>query len=364
VTTILFSGGSAWVLVKLVTLAFGLIAVSRLLPGPNRQVPGYKARPVRAAVRYGSGLLAGAVLVVGCAAVLHGRPGSSPTARGPASGQALADDDQTAAATVRLRTGVFVAGATASYRPVDAFAKLTRTRPGLVIYYSGWNDPFQVRFAGWAHAHGAVPFVQMEPGGVSLASIAAGRSDSYLRSFAAAVRAYRYPVAVSFGPEANGPFYSWGCAHTPARVYVAAWRHVHSVMATIGARNIIWTWDMNRIYHATCPLAARWPGARYVDWIGVDGYWRGRGDTFASVLAPTIRAALRLARKPVIIGETGAADVPQAAGWVRSLFQGAKRTARVIGIVWFNYRDRLGDYQLQDDPAALAQFRRETRNHH
>jgi hypothetical protein len=120
---------------------------------------------------------------------------------------------------------------------------------------------------------------------------------------------------------------------------------------------------MNRIYHATCSLAARWPGSRYVDWIGVDGYWRGPGDTFASVLAPTIRAALRLARKPVLIGETGAADVPQARGWIRSLFAGARRTPSVIGVVWFDYGDRLGDYRLEDDPAALAMFRRKAQHY-
>ena len=44
---ILLSGGSAWVFVKAVTILFGLIALSRLLPGPNRQVPGYRPRPLR-----------------------------------------------------------------------------------------------------------------------------------------------------------------------------------------------------------------------------------------------------------------------------------------------------------------------------
>ena len=121
-------------------------------------------------------------------------------------------------------------------------------------------------------------------------------------------------------------------------------------MSKAGARNIVWTWDMNRIYSATCPLAARWPGLPARDWIGVDGYWRGPGDTFASVLAPTIRAARRLARKPVLIGETGAANVPQARGWVRSVFKGARSTPSVIGVVWFNYGDRLGDYLLRGLP--------------
>jgi hypothetical protein len=358
VNAILFSGGPAWVLVKMVTLLFGTIAVTRLLPGPNRQVAGYRARPIRAAVRYGSGALAGATLI-GCAVAVHAHGDHSGAAvpQAAAPTRPLQIRAQPAAQTLRPGPGVFVAGATASYRPVAAFAKLTGIRPGLVTYYSGWGDPFQSRFAGWVHAHGAVPFIQMEPGSVSLTGIAAGHSDAYLRSFAAAVRAYRYPVVVSFGPEANGPFYPWGCGHSPAATYVAAWRHVHDVMSKAGARTIIWTWDMNRIYNATCPLAARWPGSQYVDWIGVDGYWRGPGDTFASVLAPTIRAARRLARKPVLIGETGAADVPRARGWVRSVFKGARRTPSVIGVVWFNYGDHLGDYRLQDDPAALAQFR-------
>src|SRR6202035_1894391 len=62
---------------------------------------------------------------------------------------------------------------TASFRPVDAFMNLTGTRVGLVLYYSAWNDPFQTRFAGWAHARHALPMVQMEPRGVALAGIAA-----------------------------------------------------------------------------------------------------------------------------------------------------------------------------------------------
>jgi hypothetical protein len=144
-------------------------------------------------------------------------------------------DGATVAASLRPGVGVFVAGATASYRPVDAWAGLTGARPGLVTYYSGWGDSFQARFARWAHKRGAVPFVQMEPTGVSVASIALGASDTYLREFARAVRAYRWPVAVSFGPEANGPFYSWGCRHTPAETYVTAWRHIHQIMARAGA---------------------------------------------------------------------------------------------------------------------------------
>lgn len=341
-------GTGAWRYVRLIVLIFTASAVLRLIPLPRRISRRRVALAAAAAVAAAAGAACLAIELASPPQRYHPDPVADGTA---------------AARTIRPRVGVFVAGATVSYRPVTAFAKLTGAHPGLVTYFSGWDDPFQSRFAGWAHAQHALPFVQMEPGNVSLASIASGRSDGYLRRFAAAARAFHFPVAVSFAPEANGPFYSWGCRHTPAPVYIAAWRHIHAVMAAAGAQNIIWTWDINRIYRATCPLATRWPGAAYVNWIAVDGYWRGTGDTFASVLAPTIRAARRLSPKPVLIGETGVADVPQAAGWVRSLFRGARHTDSVIGIVWFNYHDRLGDYRLQDNPAALAQFRREIRTY-
>jgi hypothetical protein len=42
-----------------------------------------------------------------------------------------------------------------------------------------------------------------------------------------------------------------------------------------------------------------------------------------------------------------------------------RRLLEQLGLVrhWFNYRDRLGDYQLQDDPAALAAYRAQTRGY-
>ena len=346
-----------WRFVRVVVLLSTAGAVVRLIPLPQQDATGTRRRRPRGALP--AGIAVAAAVIAGCAYAASRyqvpRPAPQPVL--------AAGRDTPAAAAIRPGLGVFVPGATASFRPVDAFMNVTGTQVGLVLYYSAWNDPFQTRFAGWAHGRHALPMVQMEPRGVTLASIAVGHSDAYLRRFAASVRAFRYPVAVSFAPEANGPFYSWGCGHTPAPVYVAAWRHVHKVMTQAGGRNITWVWDMNRTFHRTCPLSARWPGARYVDWAGVDGYWRGPGSTFATTLAPTIRAVRQLTGKPVVIGETGAPHVPAAPAWVRSVFEGAATTPGIISVVWFDYGDRLGDYRLEDDPPALAMFRREARHY-
>ena len=81
-------------------------------------------------------------------------------------------------------------GVPQSYAGVRAFTATTHVRPKLVVYYSGWKEPFQVRFATVAARHDAVPLVQIDPTGVSLTAIASGRYDAYLRSYAAAVKAF------------------------------------------------------------------------------------------------------------------------------------------------------------------------------
>ena len=59
--------------------------------------------------------------------------------------------------------GVYEHGVQSSYRPVTAFAKVARQQPNLVGYYSGWSEPFHKSFAERVNAHGAIPFVQIDP---------------------------------------------------------------------------------------------------------------------------------------------------------------------------------------------------------
>src|SRR5581483_10372701 len=93
--------------------------------------------------------------------------------------------------------GVYEPGVPGSWSPVADFAGATGVQPGIVVYYSPWNNPFAASFARTAWDHHAYTLVQLEPDGVSLASVAAGRSDAYLRSYAADVVAFGHPVILS-----------------------------------------------------------------------------------------------------------------------------------------------------------------------
>jgi hypothetical protein len=211
-----------------------------------------------------------------------------------------------------------------------------------------------------AYAHGAEPFVQIEPVGVTLNSIVAGHSDAYLRSYAASVRRYGHPVILSFGAEMNGSWYSWGSGHTRPDVFVAAWRHVVSVFRRSGARNVRWLWTVNSTNATAAPLKRWWPGNSYVNIVGIDGYYYRRADTFESVFGTTITEVRGFTRTPILISETATGPVAGPAK-IADLFAGV-REYHLLGLVWFDQTQHHGiyhqDWRLEDSPAALGAFKK------
>jgi mannan endo-1,4-beta-mannosidase len=256
--------------------------------------------------------------------------------------------------------GVYQRGVPQSYAGITAFTKTTGVSPRVVSYYSGWAEPFQAGFAADAVRHGALPLVQIDPTRVSLAAIAAGQYDGYLRSYADAVRAFRHKVILGFGHEMNGNWYSWGYKHTTSAVFVAAWRHLVDVFRRQGSHNVIWLWTINIVHPGGNGVIANparwWPGSSYVTWIGMDGYYYKPTWTFAPLFGPTIKIVHALSRMPIpiLISETGAPAAYQPAK-IADLFAGV-RAYGLLGFVWFD-ANHVEDWSLSG-AAAVAAFRR------
>lgn len=259
----------------------------------------------------------------------------------------------------RKYLGVFEPGAPYTYTPIDTFAQGAAGQPGIVVYYSRWGAPFQARFATAALQHGATVLVQIEPG-QRMSDIANGAADTYLRSYAGAVRSYGHPVIISFAPEGDGPWYQWGYSHTRPQAWVAAWRHVVTLFRRAGAVNVTWLWDMSERTPATTSVSRYWPGSQYVTWVGLDGYYIRPADTFATVFAPTIAEVRRLTQAPILIAETAVGTTPDRLQQIRDLAAGV-RVSHLLGLVWFDQSQHQPpyhqDWRLEDDPAALAAFR-------
>ena len=263
--------------------------------------------------------------------------------------------------TVSRYLGVFEPGEFTSYGTVNRFAVAAGHEPRIVLYYSSWNEAFQARFAAQAHAHGAVPFVQIEPVGASMINVADGTYDAYLRSYAAEVRAYGHPVVIGFAAEMNGWWDPWGYGHTSPKTWVKAWRHVVSVFRRQGATNVTWVWTIDRNPRARKVIPRYWPGAAYVDWVGIDGYYFRTSDTFRRIFAPVIQEVRSLTNKPILLSETGIGQVAGQTRKIPDLFAGI-RNYRLLGLVWFDVTRHSGLYKqnwrLEGHRAAMAAFRR------
>ena len=208
---------------------------------------------------------------------------------------------------------------------------------------------------------GALPLIQLNPRHVGLAQVASGTYDGAIRSYAHQVRAFGCDVILSFGHEMNGWWYPWGLPYTAPGTFKAAFRHVHDVFAAEGVRNVIWSWDPTQQHsqfrpgEVAYPAASWYPGNRYVDWIGIDGYI-GHGQNFNDVFGYQLHDIRRVTSKPIYLAETGVGDGSHEARQMATLFAGLRRW-RLIGLVWFDL-NRKNSWSLQGKPAKDAAFRR------
>jgi Glycosyl hydrolase family 26 len=300
-------------------------------------------------------MLAAVVAAVAAVAAVIISFAPSPRSTGPAVAQATLS---TGAASY---LGVYENGPPQNYGPVAHFAKVAGRQPNLIGYYSGWEEPFQTSFARTVSGHGAVTIMQWDPTGASVAGIAAGDYDSYLRSFAVSVREFGEPVVIGFGHEMNATWYSWGYGQVPPHTFVAAWRHIVRLFRAQGADNVTWLWTINADLPSTGPIAQWWPGGGYVTWVGIDGYYYRPSDSFGSVFGKTIAQVRLLTGKPVLLSETAVGPIRGQAAKIGQLFTGVQQY-QTLGLIWFDIAQNDGlyhqDWRIENSAAAEAAFRR------
>ena len=96
-----------------------------------------------------------------------------------------------------------------------------------------------------------------------------------------------------------------------------------------------------RAGHRACP--DWWPGAQYVTWVGIDGYYYRPSDRFATVFGKTIGQVRAFTGKPVLLSETAVG--PQAGQFaeIQDLFHGMAKY-KTLGLVWFDKPQHGGVY--------------------
>jgi hypothetical protein len=237
-------------------------------------------------------------------------------------------------------------------------------------HFYDFGDPFP----GWQEdldrQHGRIPLITWQTKKLSLDRIRSGAYDRTIEARARELKRFGAPVFLRWAPEMNGDGHPQGV--TPDRaasLYVSAWRRIHGVFQRVGADNVAWVWCPN---HEDVPRGAwnHWtgyyPGDRYVDWVGVDGYnfdssTSGPGGTkrrphdLTDIVAGVYNDYAH--KKPIMIAETSSEDFsgerPQWIDNVRILLK--DRLPQVKALVWFDKPPR---WQVEDEQRSLAAFRR------
>lgn len=318
------------------------------------------------------------------------RPASTPA-------DAYAPPAPTAAAKAALVMptqdyfGVSQNGLPSATNQFNALATTIGKAPSSVGYFQYWNQRFDPSKVQSAWSRGALPVMTWmsksdgSPGSApdadySLKNICPGTSgqtldervatchgtfDDYLYQYAGDIRQTNLPIAIRFDHEMNGNWYPWsagGCApcHTVGRTtpddYIAAWRHVWNIFNAVGAnQDVIWLWSPGRPdglsknpASGVTSIAADYPGAQYVDWVGATVYWRQTTTPtdFATSFDTTIsqlKAATQDAPKPIFFGEIGAAESDPSAtpdktkqAWIHNALAGFLADPQIIGFSWFD----------------------------
>jgi hypothetical protein len=231
-------------------------------------------------------------------------------------------------------------------------------------------NPFPLTPLEQIRSHGAIPVFSWssgvsggDPAKFGLAELRSGRYDRYIRYFARSAKAWGWPFFLRFDWEMNGSWFPWGVANgNQPGEFVPAWRHVHRIFEEEGATNVSWVW---------CPfvgtgLAEYYPGDRYVDWTGLDGYnWGPESplalpwQTFDGLFASSYRRVARIApHKPMMVGEVASTgNDEQKPAWIREMFASLRRGyPKVRGLVWFDKVDNGTNWPIETSPAASAAF--------
>jgi len=222
-----------------------------------------------------------------------------------------------------------------------------------------------IPFISWASQSVPATLVQPE---FTLAKVASGTYDSYIREFAEQARAWGRPFFLRFDAEMNGFWFPWGVGvnENTAPDYVAAWRHVHDIFTQVGATNATWVWCPNVDFtRALTPLHSLYPGNAYVDWTCLDGFNWGNTrnsagwQSFNQVFSSTYKRIVKIApSKPMVIGEVGAEERGGSKpNWIKQTFKVLpQRYKKVRAVIWFDERDQGMNWPIESSKASRNAF--------
>lgn len=235
-------------------------------------------------------------------------------------------------------------------------------KPPIHLTYYGWTDHWATSEATKLDiSTDRIPLINWEPFDVNFTDIILGKYDDQIKQQANEAKTIGKKFFLDFAAEMNEEE-GWG-NHDPD-LYIQAFRHIHAIFEQQKVTNAVWVWCPNNVDLQGGAAAMRYyPGDKYVDWVGADGYNWGTSDedhaweTFDEVFSD-IYSKIAVTGKPIIIGEMGSDEVGgDKAKWLSEVIPTLKnRFPAIKAVVWFDI-DKERHWQINSSQRSLAAYR-------
>jgi hypothetical protein len=226
------------------------------------------------------------------------------------------------------------------------------------------------RYVPWTFSHwsaigdylrgGHLPMVSWSAAPTTTAAaIANGSQDAVIQRAAAGLKALHGRVFLRAFYEFDQPHGHPRYIGSPAEVR-AAFRRLHHIFRVAGATNVRIVW---------CPMAfdfqhgiARsfWPGNKYVNWVGTDGYnfpgktWR----SFGAIFSNAYRFAVGHGKRMVIAEVASPAADPRTPKWMLAGARWIHHHPLIHAVSYFDSTSPKGyNFQVASNRHTLAAFR-------
>jgi beta-mannanase len=277
----------------------------------------------------------------------------------------------------------------------------TRAQKKMAIIH--WGQPWKMSDGSWGEFqtsyfdnvrnHGSIPMINWasqklgagtNQSDFQLRDIYNGNYDTYIRRWATDAKNWGHPFFLRFNHEMNGWWYPWAEGKSNGVIvngnsagdYVKAWRHVHDIFVSVGAKNVTWVWAPNQVGSSTnyAALSTLYPGAAYVDWTALDVYnkydtWAGinpllTGSSGMTWYKNSYTLITNLAPyKPMMLAEVASIEAgdggTKKAAWIKDALttQIPTNFPKIKAVVYMNWDINAGrTYPIQSSTAATSAF--------
>jgi len=274
-------------------------------------------------------------------------------------------------------TGAFISD-NPTREDIENFKNLYGKKPFFVMVFAGWGDLISKEVIEDVYAEGSLLMVTWEPWNMATQKaidydwVLSGEYDNYIEAFAKRLKTAGKPVFIRFAHEMNGDWYPWCGTKIGKEKYIALYRYVKDKFDAAGVKDAKWVFSINweDVPKEGNSFIAYYPGDRYVDFVGIDGYNWGNAKSwskwrsFKEIFEDRLDEAARAFNKPIIISEfSSTSSGGDKALWIKEALSYIRAGEDVYAFVLFNV-DKETDWSFSSDTNSGKELKLQLRDRH